>query len=209
MEPLPEDGSRGQAPEVQRIAYSSQLTPLSWLAALWALWYAVYRAYYALGGAFGMQGTPVSFALWRHVNAVGAALILAFAVLPVLLLPVWRYRRVRPFLLLLCWIVAVGCISHSLIDIVQHVASLAGALSIDYPFWQSIDRRMADLQVIFLNEPWFLIEGLLWATLAWTGALRQSPRRWWWIGSALAGVTAATTIGLFRAFGVMTKVIVG
>jgi hypothetical protein len=26
----------------------------------------------------------------------------------------------------------------------------------------SNDRRQADLQALFFNEPWFLIEGLLW-----------------------------------------------
>jgi hypothetical protein len=96
-----------------------------------------------------------------------------------------------------------------LIDVVQHVASLSGALTIDYPFWRSIDRKTADLQVIFFNEPWFLVEGLLWADIAWAGVLRTSPRRRWWIGSALAGVAAMTTLGLLRAFGVMAKVIVG
>jgi hypothetical protein len=190
-------------------APSSRLTALSRLATFWALWYALYRGYYALGGTFGMQGTPVSFPLWRQVNAVGAVLILAFAILPLLLLPAWRHRRVRPVLLVLCWIVAVGCVSHALIDIVQHAASLAGALTIDYPFWQRIDRRSLDLQVILFNEPWFLVQGLLWAGIAWAGALQASPRRRWWIGSALAAVAAATTIGLLRAFGVMAKAIVG
>ena len=188
---------------------SAQLTALSRFTALWAFWYALYRGYYALGGTFGMQGTPVSFPLWRHVNAVGALLILAFAILPLLLLPLWRHRRAWPFLLVLCWIVTVGCVSHALIDIVQHVASLTGALTIDYPFWQRIDRTTLDLQVILFNEPWFFIEGLLWAGIAWFGALQGSPRRRWWIGSALAAMAAATTIGLLRAFGVMAKVIVG
>lgn len=156
-----------------------------------------------------MHGTPVSFPLWRHVNAIGAVLILAFAILPLLLLPAWRHRRARPLLLALCWIVAVGCVSHALIDIVQHAASLAGTLTINYPFWQRIDRRALDLQVILFNEPWFLVEGLLWAGIARAGALQASRWRWWWMGSALAAVAAATTIGLLRAFGVMAKVIVG
>lgn len=156
-----------------------------------------------------MQGTPVSDEAWRQVNAIGALLILVFAILPLMLLPAWRQHRASSLLLALCWIVVVGCVSHALIDVVQHVASLSGALTIDYPFWRSIDRKTADLQVIFFNEPWFLVEGLLWAGIAWAGVLRTSPRRRWWIGSALAGVAAMTTLGLLRAFGVMAKVIVG
>jgi hypothetical protein len=39
--------------------------------------------------------------------------------------------------------------------------SLAGLLRIEYSptVWASIDRRAADLQDLFFNEPWFLVEG--------------------------------------------------
>ena len=91
----------------------------------------------------------------------------------------------------------------------MRVASLAGALSIDYPFWATIDRRHADLQALFFNEPWFLIEGVLWAAMAWVGALRGSRRRWWWIGSVATTIAVLTTVGLLSSFGVIGKWIVG
>jgi len=56
----------------------------------WALLYAAYRLYYALGGTVGMFGTPVSMSQWRLINAVGAAIILILAVLPVATLPSCR-----------------------------------------------------------------------------------------------------------------------
>jgi hypothetical protein len=147
---------------------------------------------------------------WRRINGVAAVLLLAAAALPILLLRIWRYRRARPTLLVLCWVIAVASASHALIGIVQRVSSLAGALVISYPpFWLSIDRRLADLQALVFNEPWFLIEGLLWAAIAWAGALRISPRRRWWIGSALAATAASTIIGLLSAFGAIGKIIVG
>jgi hypothetical protein len=72
-------------------------------------------------------------------------------------------------LLAVCWLVAVGCSMHALIDIVQRVLSLAGLLRIEYPssVWASIDRHAADLQDLFFNEPWFLIEGLGFGALGW------------------------------------------
>jgi hypothetical protein len=156
-----------------------------------------------------MHGTPVSFAQWRRINAIGAAMLFLTAMLALVPVNAWSNHRARPFLLALCWIITVACVSHALIDIVQRSASLSGALTIPYPFWRTIDRRTADLQGLFFNEPWFFIEGLLWAAIAWTGALRESPRRLWWVGSALAATAASTATGLLSAFGVIGKVIIG
>ena len=179
------------------------------LAAVWSLGYGLYRSYYALGGTIGMHGTPVSLAQWRRINAIGAAILFIIAVLAIILVNAWAYRRARPFLLVLCWIITVACVSHALIDIVQRIASLSGALTISYPFWQTIDRKTADLQDLFFNEPWFLIEGLLWAAIAWAGTLRESPRRWWWVNTAAAATVASVTVGVLTAFGVIGRMIVG
>lgn len=182
---------------------------VSRFAAVWAAGYGLYRWYYALGGTFGMLGTPMSFEQWRRINALAGVLLFLAAFLPIAIVNAWRSRRARPVLLALCWIIAVACVSHALIGIVQRIASLTGALTIPYPFWQTIDRREADLQALFFNEPWFLIEGLLWAAIAWGGALRVSPRRWWWMGSALVVTAASTALGLLSAFGVIGRSIVG
>ena len=182
---------------------------VSRLAAVWAFGYGLYRWYYALGGTFGMLGTPVSLEQFARINAIAGVLLFVAALLPIVLASVWSRRRTRPVLLALCWVIAVGCASHALIGIVQRVSSLTGALTIDYRFWQTIDRKRADLQALFFNEPWFLGEGLLWAAIAWAGALRVSPRRLWWVGSAVAATAAATAMGLLSAFGVIGKVIAG
>ena len=187
----------------------SALVRMSRLTAIWTLGYGLYRLYYALGGTMGMHGTPVSWVQWRRINAIGAVLLFITAVLAIVLMSAWPNRRARPFLLVLSWIITVACVSHALIDIVQRIASLSGALTIPYPFWQTIDRRTVDLQVLLFNEPWFLIEGLLWAAIAWTGALRESPRRRWWVGSAVVAIIASTTVGVLSAFGIIGRVIVG
>ena len=179
------------------------------LAAIWSLGYGLYRAYYAVGGTFAMHGTPVSYEQWRRINTLGALILFSTAALALLLTDAWAHRRARPFLLALCWIITVACVSHALIDVIERIASLSGAITISYPFWQTIDRRTADLQDLFFNEPWFFVEGLLWAAIAWVGALRESARRAWWIGSAVAATIAATAVGVLTVFGVIERVIVG
>src|ERR671916_1499930 len=64
-----------------------------------ALLYAAYRGYYALGSTVGMFGTPVSMSQWRLIKAVGAAIILTAAVLPVATIPLWQSRQARLMLL--------------------------------------------------------------------------------------------------------------
>ena len=185
------------------------LVRASRLAALWAFAYGVYRLYYALGGTFGKLGTPVSHDDWIRINAVAAVLLFAAALLPLLILRAWRNSRAQPFLLAIAWIIAVGCSTHALIGIPQRIASLAGVLTIEYPFWLRIDRRMADLQALFFNEPWFLVEGLLWVAIAWAGPLHHSPRRGWWVGSVIAVTLVMTGVGLLSAFGVIGRWVVG
>lgn len=190
-------------------AESPKLVAVSRAAAGWALGYTLYRAYYALGGTWGILGTPFSHADWIRINAIAAALLLVAAILPLAAVGSWRRPRMRQLLLALAWIVSVGCVSHALIAMTSRVLSLTGVLTIDYPFWATIDTRKADVQDLFFNEPWFLIQGLLWAAMAWLGALGASPRRGWWVGSALAATAAATAVGLLTSFGVLPSVIVG
>ena len=156
-----------------------------------------------------MHGVPVSHAQWMRVNTVGAVLLFAAAVLAIILADAWVHPRARPALLVFCWIVTVACVGHALIDIVQRIASMSGAISISYPFWQSIDRRTADLQDLLFNEPWFFVEGVLWARIGWVGSVRSSPRRAWWVGSVVGATVAASMFGVLVVFGVIDRVIVG
>jgi hypothetical protein len=177
--------------------------------ALWSLGYGLYRTYYALGGTVGMFGTPAPDAPWRRINAIAGALLFATAALALGAPRLWNHARARPWLLAFCWLATVGCVSHALIAIVQRIASLSGALTIEYPFWATIDRRTADLQDLFFNEPWFLIEGLLWATIAWRATKGDPAWRRVWIASAGVATVASAALGVLSAFGVICKLIVG
>jgi hypothetical protein len=65
--------------------------------------------------------------------------------------------------------------------------------------WFSIDRRVADLQDLLFNEPWFVIEGCLWALFALT-ALRPSSRQRW-RRSAVVACLLAVAVGLLSGLG--------
>jgi hypothetical protein len=132
------------------------------------------------------------------------------AALPIAALPLWRIPRARRVLLAVCWAVAVGCCTHALINSIQRVLSLAGLLRIEYPptVWASIDRRAADLQDLFFNEPWFLVEGLGFAALGWI-ALGSGGRRRWWVGKAITAISVLTVVGMLSATGVIGRTIIG
>jgi hypothetical protein len=186
------------------------LTLVSVAVAVWGLCYALYRSYYALGGTLLLPGTPADPTQFRRINAAAVVILTVAAVLPVAVLPLWRRPRARAVLLAVWWLVAVGCSMHALIDIIQRVLSLAGLLRIEYPatVWASIDDRTADLQDLFLNEPWFLLEGLGFGALAWI-VLGAGRGRRLWVGSAIAATLALTVIGLLSATGVIGRVIIG
>ncbi len=177
--------------------------------AAWGLGYAVYRGYYAVGGTGFLPGVPVPGGPFRAVNLAGAIILGIAAAVPVAVLPLWPRSRWRPVLLALCWLVAAGCCMHALIDMTERVLSLAGRVEIHYPasVWRSVDHRAADLQDLFLNEPWFLVEGLAFGLLGWI-SLDPARSRWPWLASAIGAVAALTVIGVLSVLGVIGKAII-
>jgi hypothetical protein len=197
-------------PAIQIARRQRVRTRLSVAMGVWALGYAIYRGYYAAGGTWLLPGTirPGSAAQFQLINLAAAIILGVAAVLPVAVLPLWPRRWPRRVLLTLCWLVAVGCCMHAVIDMTERVLSLAGLLTIHYPaLWASVDRRDADLQDLFGNEPWFLLEGLAFAALGWT-ALDPGRARRWWTASAVAAIAALIVIGLLSATGVIGQAVV-
>ena len=195
---------------VTGIAQHRLLTRVSVAAGIWGLCYAAYRGYYAAGGTAFLPGTirPGSEGQFQLINLAAVVVLAVAAVLPVAMLPLWALRGSRLVLLALCWVVAVGCCMHALIDMAQRVLSLAGLVHIHYPpLWATVNDRAADLQDLFGNEPWFLLEGLAFGALGWI-ALGPGRPRWRWAVSALAATGALTLVGLLSVTGVIGKVIV-
>ncbi len=189
---------------------SRGLVRISLLASVWALGYALYRAYYGLGGTFGMFGVVRSEATWREINLLAAGILAVAAVLPMIALPLWDRPRIRLVLLAVAWVVFVGCVGHGLIDDIVRVGSLAGLSEVYYPpeLWVSVDRFAADVQDLVFNETWFIVEGLLWAGIAWL-ALGPSSARRWWVGTAVVAITVFVVAGLLSAAGITGRFVVG
>ena len=175
----------------------------------WALLYAIYRGYYALGGTAGMFGVPVSMDQWRLINGVGAALLLLAAVFPVATARLWRSPRAHVVLLTIGWVITVGCVMHALVDIATRLLSIAGVIPLDFPFFVAgtVDRHASDIQDLFFNEPWFLIEGVIWGALCWIELTSTQARRWW-LASALAMIAALTVVGVLSSAGVIGQFII-
>lgn len=180
----------------------SRALPIAVALAAWSVAYAGYRAYYAAGGRFGLPGQPVSEAQYRAVNAVGSVVIFLFgAVLPLIALRVRPLRRALPAL---GWIGAAGCCMHALVDAILRVFSITGVHPTQLPasVWRSFDRRAADWQDLLLNEPWFFVEGLLWAALG-LAVLRRPGRRRAWALSAAVVCLALTGVGVLSGLDVI------
>jgi len=182
------------------------LARLSWIAAAWALWYALYRGYYALGGAAWLPGRPAPAAHFRLINAVAAVILVIAAALPPVMLAGWHRPRLRSIFLVLSWVIAVGCCMHAVVDMTGRVLSLTGHVRIPYPVWTTIDRREADLQDLFFNEPWFLIEGLLFGAIA--GVVMSGRARRVWYATAVAAVAVLGVFGILSTLGVIGRAIV-
>lgn len=186
------------------------LTRVSVAAGIWGLAYALYRAYYAAGGTAFLPGTirPGSAGRFQLINLAATIVLCIAAVLPVAVLRLWSRPGARRVLLGVCWIVAVGCCMHALIDMGERSLSLAGLIDVRYPrMWATIDRNAADLQDLFGNEPWFLLEGLAYGALGWI-ALGPGRARRWWVGTALAATAALLLYGLLSVTGVVGRAIV-
>jgi hypothetical protein len=166
----------------------------------WSLGYAAYRAYYAFGGQAGMIGTPISQSQLERTNAIGAAVIGAAGLLPLVAVRVRALGRTLP---VLGWVGGVGCCMHAAVDMTLRVLSLTGVHPTELPsaFWASYDRRASDLQDLFLNEPWFLVTGLLWAALG--AAYVHRDRRPAWAWSAAAVCAALTAVGVLSGLQVV------
>lgn len=177
------------------------------------LLYGAYRGYYALGGTAGMIGVPSSHAEWLLVNGAGAIAILLAALVPLVAIVLWNRRWARWVLLALFTVAAVGLTMHALIDEAQRLldlAGLGGRLHIDpYRFggWRSVDVRLGDLEDILLNEPWFLLEGLLCAAAVLT-ALRSRPSRYRWLAGAGMATAVCVVFGLLSATGVIGSAVI-
>ena len=188
--------------------WSVNLFRLCVAAFIWSALYGAYRLYYALGGTSFIPGELSSATTFRFINLVAAIVMLLLALLPLVMYWVRNSAKWKLLVLVACWLVAVACCSHALIDIAQRILSLTGHLQIQYPssIWTSVNYREADLQDLFGNEPWFLIEGLLFAAIGWWNIAKSKHRTWAF--TLVGAVGVATIVGLLVAVGVIGRTVI-
>ena len=170
--------------------------------------YAAYRLYYGLGGTSFIPGKLSSAATFRSINLVAAAVMLVLALLPLVMYRVRNSAKWKLWVVIVCWLVAVACCSHALIDIAQRILSLTELLQIQYPssIWHSVNYKEADLQDLFGNEPWFLIEGLLFAAIGWWNIAKSKHRKW--VFTLLAAIGISTFVGILVAVGFIGRTVI-
>jgi hypothetical protein len=178
------------------------------LTAAWSFGYALYRGYYAMGGTYGLPGRVLEAQQFRFINAAAAAALLAAAVFPLVTIRLWDRPAARRILVVACWIAAVGCVMHAIIDITEQSLGLAGVVTVptDNALLR-IDAAAAAIQDIVFNEPWFAIEGVLFALLALIHLNRR--HRIVWLVSAGVGVLALVSLGMLTVVGVFPRMIIG
>ena len=98
---------------------------------------------------------------------------------------------------------------HALVDITLRLLSITGVHPTQLPesFGRSFDRHASDLLDLLLNEPWFLVAGVLWAALG-VATLRAASRRAWII-SALTTCAILTIVGVLSGIGAIGAIRVG
>ena len=163
--------------------------------AVWSVAYMVPHVYWALDGTIGLSALkPSAPALpeWRAINWA-ATVVLAVPALIALALMRARPGAFKASLLIASLAGAAIAAGHGVYGIVYRSLTVAGVVDVD---GQSFDASRHGWVVwdLLVFEPWFLIEGLLFAGVGWAA----SPPAWrrTWIVACVIGVGLATTSGL-------------
>ena len=163
---------------------------------VWSGLYALPHLYWAVGGDLGFSALKPSATAhdsWEAINAAASVILL----LPVgigLALPHASRRGKRAVLLVACLGGAAIAGSHGLYGIVYRVLNILGVVEIDGHGFDAGDHPWV-LWDLFVFEPWFLVEGALFAAAGWTSMRDAEARRRWLLG-CLAGASLATASGV-------------
>jgi hypothetical protein len=164
----------------------------------WSLAYAVPHVYWALGGGAGLSAVaPSASALpqWRAINwAASPVLVLAGLIGAGL---IWSWGRSRRWGLALLLAALAGCsiaASHGVYGIVSRVLQVAGVTGVDGQAFDAA-RHPWVLWDLLVFEPWFLIEGVLFAVAGWCYLVSPVDRRRW-VAACAVGVAVGLLSGL-------------
>ena len=178
---------------------AQQRTASGWPLALsaWSLLYMVPHLYWALGGEallFMVRESAAALDDWRGINWAASVVLTGAALVGPALL--WSASRPRFRLTVLagCLVGAAVAGSHGAFGIIYRTLNVAGVTDIDGSPFDASEHEWA-MWDLFVFEPWFLIEGVLFVG-AGAAALATTRARRRWMTGCLAAIGIATLTGV-------------
>lgn len=163
----------------------------------WSVLYVLPHLYWAVGGDLGFSALKPSATAqesWQAINAVASVILLLPVAIGLALARGQSHRLTRALLLTACLGGASIAVSHGVYGIVYRILNIAGVVDIDGRGFTTAQHPWV-LWDLFVFEPWFLIEGVLLATVGWASMSGSEPRRRWLLG-CLVGISLAMTSGV-------------
>ncbi|UOQ45916.1 DUF3995 domain-containing protein [Halobacillus salinarum] len=164
---------------------------------IWSLAYMIPHLYWSLGGTIGLSmvvSSAANLPEWQLINGIASVLLTAAGCLGLALLYL-KKRKVQNWLLLI--IILGGCslsISHGMYGMINRILQWAGLIELEGGSFTFSEHAYV-LWDLFVFEPWFTIEGILFGRLGWSYLSGPQPRRLWLIFCFL-GVLVGLITGL-------------
>jgi hypothetical protein len=164
----------------------------------WSLLYVLPHLYWAVGGELGFSGLKPSATAqegWQAINAAASVILLLPVAIGLALQRARWHGLWRALLLAACLAGASIAVSHGVYGIVYRLLNIVGVVEVDGRGFTTAEHPWV-LWDLFVFEPWFIIEGVLFATAGWASMSGSESRRRWQLG-CLVGISLALTSGVF------------
>lgn len=162
---------------------------------IWSAAFGFLHLLWALGiGLFMIKPSALEVPQFEVANLVVAVFLTAVGFLGLLFIPI---RRGSFLSWLLLAISLVGCslaTSHGIYGILNRVLQIAGVLELESGPFQPVEHAYV-LWDLLLIEPWFIIEGILFAIVGWCYLDKARSRRIW-IMLCIVGILLGLLSGL-------------
>jgi hypothetical protein len=190
--------SRDVLPSVHEEA-SAARPPARWplMLCAWSLLYVLPHLYWALGGEaflFTVKRSAAELDDWRAINLAASVVLACAALLGPALMWSAGHPRLRAATLVACAGGAAIAASHGAFGILYRALNVAGVVEVDGVAFDVSTHEWV-LWDLFVFEPWFLIEGLLFVA-AGAAAMTTDRSRRRWTAACLAAIGVATLTGL-------------
>ncbi len=164
---------------------------------VWSVLYVLPHVYWAVGGDFGFSTLKPSATAqegWQAINALASVILLLPVAIGLALPRARSHRLARALLLTACLGGASIAMSHGVYGIVYRVLNIVGVVDIDGQRFTTAQHPWV-LWDLFVFEPWFLIEGGLFAGAGWASMSGAESGRRWLLG-CLVGISLAMASGV-------------